>query len=438
MKPANSLERDLFDKRNNYYQMGAADIFSAEPLCDAITTKTAIIGGGYAGLAVAMGLLERGQSDIVLLESNEIGFGASGRNGGFVFGGYSLDEATLLKKLGNNTGRWAYQITTEAVDLIRHRINQHDIACDMVEGGVILANWFNDLDTLPRQQAFFADQLETQWQYLSSETLSNLLRTDRYSDGLLEPNAFHFHPLKYAKHLARLISQTDAKIYEKTPAIEIKATHNGYRITTPQAHVNAEQVVLACGGYFNKLHPHVARAVLPISTYIMVTEPLESALSQSINTQAAIYDTRFAFDYYRPLPDTRLLWGGRISIKTRDPAAVTKLLRRDLGKVYPELVDAKIDYAWGGRMGYTRHQMPIIGQSKPNLWHITGFGGHGVAPTTAFGELVAEAIAHKGTDYQPFNRFPRCYAGGYAGLAAAQLTYWALQTQDWIQERLTS
>ncbi len=101
-----------------------------------------------------------------------------------------------------------------------------------------------------------------------------------------------------------------------------------------------------------------------------------------IDTRAAVYDTRFAFDYYRPLPDTRILWGGRISVRDRAPEVIARLLRRDLLKVYPQLHDVRIDYAWGGLMSYARHKMPQIGRGADGVWHAVGFGGHGMAPTT--------------------------------------------------------
>src|SRR3990167_6187706 len=111
-----------------------------------------------------------------------------------------------------------------------------------------------------------------------------------------------------------------------------------------------------------------------------------------MRTQAAVYDTRFAFDYYRPLADTRLLWGGRISIQDRTPGQVQRLLRADLVRVYPQLADVKISHAWSGLMSYARHKMPQIGRLPNGLWYAMGFGGHGVAPTTLAGEVLAQAL----------------------------------------------
>src|SRR5690606_23088291 len=107
-----------------------------------------------------------------------------------------------------------------------------------------------------------------------------------------------------------------------------------------------------------------------------------------------VYDTRFAFDYYRPLQDSRILWGGRISILDRNPEAIARLLKADLVSVYPQLEDVEIQYSWGGLMSYGRHQMAQIGQDADGIWHAVGFGGHGMAPTTVAGEVLADAIAN--------------------------------------------
>jgi gamma-glutamylputrescine oxidase len=209
----------------------------------------------------------------------------------------------------------------------------------------------------------------------------------------------------------------------------------GFIVHTPQGAVDARHVVMAGGGYARNVHAKVERAVLPIATYVMATEPLGARLQDAIDTRAAVYDTRFAFDYYRPLPDTRILWGGRISVRDRAPEAIARLLRRDLLKVYPQLHDVRIDYAWGGLMSYARHKMPQIGRGADGVWHAVGFGGHGMAPTTVSGELLAAAIAGERPVPEAFAAFGLTPAYGALGLAAAQLTYTAMQTRDALAAR---
>jgi len=389
-----------------------------------------IIGGGLAGLSTALGLVERGVRDVVVLEAQQVGFGASGRNGGFVFGGYSLDCADLLRILGAARARELYALTTDAVDLMRRRITRYGIECDATHAGVILANWFDEPARLEAQRRLMKESFGVDWEPVDPATLATQLKSNRYHGGLLEHNAFHFHPLKYVLGVAAAVADAGAQIYEHSPVVRLQQQGSGFLVETAEGAVEARQVVMAGGGYVRNVYPRVERAVLPIATYVMATEPLGARLKDAIDTSAAIYDTRFAFDYYRPLPDTRILWGGRISVLNREPQAIARLLRRDLLKVYPQLHDVRIEYAWGGLMSYARHKMPQIGQSADGVWYAVGFGGHGMAPTTVSGELLAAAIAGERPVPEAFAAFGLTHTFGTLGLATAQLTYTAMQARD--------
>ena len=155
------------------------------------SAEVVIIGGGVMGLSIAYQLARRGVRDVVVLESEAVGHGASGRNGGFVFGGFSLDCARLLEQQGPERARAMYALTRRAVQTIRDRIARHAIACDAVEGGVVLANWFDDPAPLLRRQQLMARHFDTQWEYLTHERLGDYTRSARYADGLLEPDPAH-------------------------------------------------------------------------------------------------------------------------------------------------------------------------------------------------------------------------------------------------------
>jgi gamma-glutamylputrescine oxidase len=372
-------------------------------------------------LNTALGLAERGARDVILLEANEIGHGASGRNGGFVFGGFSRGEESLLRELGPHRARALYQGTTGAVSLIRRRIDQYGIDCDVGDAGVIWANWFRDQDVLHYGE---------HWEWLPQDELRRRIRTTRYHDGLFERHAFHFHPLKYARGVADAARGQGVAIHEHSPARGLQRAGKQWIVQTPHGEVLAETVVLACGGYLARLQPRVDAAVLPIATYVMVTEPLGSRMGEVLTTDAAVYDTRFAFDYYRPLTDTRLLWGGRISVLDRSPEAVKRLLYRDLLKVFPQLKGVRIDYAWSGLMSYARHQMPQIGQIDEGLWLAQAFGGHGVAPTTFAGEVLAAALAEGDIRWREFADYGLVSAMKPAGFLGAQLSYWWAEFKD--------
>lgn len=419
---------------NDSYYRATAGTDSHAALSEPADAAICIVGGGFAGLATALSLIERGERNVVVLEAQTVGYGASGRNGGFVFGGYSLGERGLAASVGVAEARKLYQLTLDAVSLIRQRIDKYKIACDARYAGVYLANWFDDDRLLDVQQRFMSDTLGAEWQRYSRKELAERLNSQRYFGGLFEANAFHFHPLKYAQGVARAIVAGGGRVHEQSRVTQIVADGAGWRVVTPAGQVKAREVVICCGGYIERLYPALASAILPIATYVMVTEPLGERLQAAMQTGAAVYDTRFAFDYYRPLPDTRLLWGGRISIRERGAPEVARLLYADMLKVYPQLAGTRVDYAWSGLMSYGRHKMPQLGRLPNGLWYGMGFGGHGVGPTTLAGELLARGLIGDAVALHGFAPWGLPGTGGAAGLLAAQLAYWYYELRDWLRE----
>lgn len=387
-----------------------------------------------------MGLLERGVRSVCLLEAERVAHGASGRNGGFVFGGYSLGEARLVEQVGPAAARRMYARTVAAIELIRRRIVRHAIACDPVEEGVIWANWFRDPAVLEARRRVLQEAYGVHWEPIAPQTLYGMVASRRYTGGLWERNAFHMHPLNYALGLTEAIAAAGGKVFEQSPALALEPVNGAWRVRTPGGSVLAQHVVLACGGYLAGIHPGIDRSIMPVATYVMVTEPLGERLQGIFpGTRAAVYDTRFAFDYYRPLADSRLLWGGRISIRDRSSAQVASLLKKDLLKVFPQLEGVRIEHSWSGLMGYPRHEMPQIGPLQAGLWCLQGFGGHGVATTTAGGEVMASAIAEGGREYLDYQKYGLQPTYKPLGLYATQGWYAWLQWKDlWreVRERL--
>jgi len=420
----------------SYYRATAAPYEPYLPLGGRHETRVVVVGGGYAGLNVALGLAERGVRDVTLLEREQVGFGASGRNGGFVFAGYSLGEQALLDQLGEARARALFGLTTAAVRRIRERVAEYAMACDVVDEGVIWANWFRDPGVLRERQRLLADHYDTHWEWLPKDALRERVCSARYTDGLYERNALHLHPLNYAIGLAAAAAGQGVRIHENSDVWRLRREGAHWRVETPHGVVLAEHVVLACGGYLAGLERRIDRSVLPIATYVMTTEPLGSRLGECLRTRSAVYDTRFAFDYYRPLADTRLLWGGRISIRNRSPRAVQRLLRKDLLRVFPQLGEVKIDYAWSGLMSYARHQMPQLGTDGNGLWWAQAFGGHGLAPTCAAGELLAAAIAEDDQAWREFADYGLVSTGKPLGFLAAQASYWWQEGRDWLKTQL--
>lgn len=422
----------MSDPDRNYYQTSAGPGLGLPALSGQQAAEVVIVGAGYAGLGTALSLAERGQRGVVVLEAEEVGYGASGRNGGFVFAGFSQSEDELLRQVGPVRARRLYASTQAALRLVRERIHRYAIDCDLVDQGVIWANWFRDPRVLRDRQRFLIEHYGSDWQWLSPQELQARVTSPRYHDGLFEPDALHLHPLKWARGLASAAGGLGVAIHEHSPVTGLQPQAGSWRLTTANgARIEAPQVVLACGGYLAGLVPRIDRSVLPIATYAMATEPLGERLQTIFpGTRAAVYDSRFAFDYYRPLADTRLLWGGRISILDRSPAAVARLLSADLARVFPQLGAVRIDSAWSGLMSYARHQMPELGQIEPGLWYAQAFGGHGQATTIAAGEALAAALTEGEVALDDYRAFGLPWAGKPFGLLAAQCSYWLAQSRD--------
>ena len=398
------------------------------PLAGTLRCSTAVIGAGLAGLSTALELAERGAEDIVVVDRGDVAEGASGRNGGFVFAGFSLDPHALAAQQGEEAARRMHGWTRDAVETVRRRCREHDVP--MHETGIVLADWFADDARLGALQDRLARTLDFELDWIPTERMKEWVVSDRYGAGLLESRAFHFHPLAYARALASRIEQLGGKVHVESPATRISSHDGSWRVETPDGRLDAQRVVLATGGYDRQLLPRAQRCVQPVGTYVAVTEPLGDELGALIPSGAAVYDTRFAFDYYRPLPDGRLLWGGRISTADRDPAAVERLLRRDLTRVFPSLSGVRFSHSWGGWMSYARHQMPVLGEFRPGLWLALAFGGHGMAPTALAGRVLAEAMSGDPERLHAFSSYGPTWAGGPFGRVAVQAVYWWKQLRD--------
>jgi gamma-glutamylputrescine oxidase len=227
-----------------------------------------------------------------------------------------------------------------------------------------------------------------------------------------------------------VLRDAGVRLHERSRVRRLARDGAGWRIDTGAAQLRCRRVVVCCGGYLGGLVRTLERATLPIATYVMATEPLGERLLDAMRTQAAVFDTRFAFDYYRPLPDTRILWGGRMSTRSRSEPELARLLHGDLLRVYPQLAGVKVTHAWGGLMSYARHAMPHIGCLPDGVWYALGFGGHGVAPTTLGGEVLAQAITGEAPIPPQLAAYGLQPTFGRAGLAGVQLLYWALQARD--------
>jgi gamma-glutamylputrescine oxidase len=422
----------MSDDIDSYYTRTANSAPARSPLAGEVEADVCVVGGGLAGLSTALSLVERGHS-VVVLEARRVAWGASGRNGGFVGPGYPVDVDRVIKRVGSAQVRRLFALTLDAVALIRQRIDRYAIDCAPVHSGMLQAWWTDDPDEPRRVRDRLQETLSLELEFWPRNRVREILLTRRYHDALYYPRTSHFHPLNYALGVAAAIEAAGGRIYESSPAIELQLDEPEKRVRTAGGRVGARCIVMACGGYIDGLHPKLSSAIRPIATWVMVTEPLGERLQTAIRGDHCVIDSRFDFDYYHPLPDTRILWGGGITVRRRDPVRLREIMLAKLLAVYPQLRGVRVETAWSGLMGYSRHRMVQVGEVSPGLWYAMGFGGHGMGTTTMAGELVASAIVEGDERYRWFTPFGLAWTGGPFGLAAVEATYRWYRFRDWLK-----
>jgi len=396
-----------------------------------IEVETCIIGGGLAGINIALELANRGHS-VALVEAHKIGWGASGRNGGFVVPGYALGAEDLIKKVGVNHTRQLYSLINDAMQKIKYRVKKYKIDCGPISNGQLKLSLNGDKKGLQKYHNFVSKEVGLDVEYWKKDRVREAVISDYYNDGVLYKSAFQFHVLNYVRGIADAAVGHGAQIFEQSRVKKVKQNTAQKVVTVENGNtVTAKNIVYACSGYIGKLSWNLANSIVPVSTYVMNTEPLGERMKDVIRVPYALLDNRFANDYYRPLSDTRILWGGRVSVFDPKPEDVSKMLHHDMIQVFPQLKDIKVESAWGGYMGYSRHKMPQIGMTAPGVWHCTAFGGYGLAATTVGGAVMAGAITGEDNSYDLFRPFGLEFTGGsFIAPAVTQTMYWGYQLAD--------
>ncbi|WJF92066.1 FAD-binding oxidoreductase [Paraburkholderia bonniea] len=420
----------------SYYAATANDSTRHAPLDTALNVDVCVIGAGLTGISTALNLVERGHS-VAVLEAAKVGWAASGRNGGQMIGGYACDIDTFSPYLSADELRQVWSMGQETLAQIRARIERHQIDCDLTPGYLTVANKTRDTVALRQaqdaaQRRFGHDRLR----YIERGELGRYVQSSRYLGGLFDPDSGHLHPLNYTLGLARAATAAGARIFEDSRATAIRREASGHhRIDTARGSVRAQFVVLACNAYLGALAPDVARKIMPVGTYVVTTEALDPARASALMpAHAAVCDSRFVLDYFRPLPDRRLLWGGKVSYSTREPRQLAEAMRRDLLKTFPQLADVKLDYTWGGFVDITRNRAPHFGRLSPSVYFAQGFSGHGVNTTGLAGELIAAAIHGQAERFDLFARVQhRDFPGGpWLRMPALVLAMAWYRMRDWL------
>lgn len=420
--------KDLTGYPQSYYAATAVRVRDDAPLEGQVHADVCVIGGGFTGLSAALNLAERGL-DVVLLEAERIGFGASGRCGGLIGSGQRIEVLDAEKQFGLERSRLLWDFAEEAKADIRERVEQHNIACDLQRGQLLGVHKKRYLGHAREM----ADALAERYDYpfcaaLSAEEAQQRVATTDFLEGLYDSEALVLHPLNYSLGLARAAAERGVRIYENSRVLKYSQTDPAI-VETDKGAVKARFVVLACNGYLGKLEPRMAGKMMPINNFMIATEALDAARAKAlINGRFGVHDTRFVVDYFRLSEDNRLLFGGGENYRAGFPRDIAKFVRPYMLKLFPQLQDVAIDYAWGGTLAVTVNRLPHIGRLEPNVFFGQGYSGHGISTATFAGKVIAEAVTGTASKFDvladlPVHTFPGGTLLRYPGMLLGMLYY---------------
>lgn len=398
---------------DSYYAASANPSPQRAPLEGDVQCDVCVIGAGITGSMAALHLAQQGFK-VVVLESHQVGWGASGRSGGQAIIGYNKTVREIASLVGPDDAKKLWDLGLIAKDLVVETVATHAIECDLKWGHLMMAIKPRQLHELHT----FKDELESDCAYPGLEMLDRAearqrVGSDKYIGALKDPGSGHLHPLNYTLGLAAAAERAGAIIYENTPATHILEGAAPV-ITTAQGSVKCAHVILCANAYLEKLEPQLARKIMPVGTFMVATEPLDDALAKSlIRDDDGVVDINFVLNYWRMSADNRMLFGGRVSYSGLVPFDLKQTMGATMNKVYPQLVGTRIDYAWGGNVAITVNRLPHFGRVGKNIFFAHGFSGHGILLTGLAGKLMAEAVQGTAERFDVFTRIPHMsFPGG--------------------------
>jgi hypothetical protein len=402
--------------RDSYYEATASRPLADDPLLEGMhEADVCVIGAGFAGLSVALECRARGLS-VIVVDAHRPGRGASGRNGGQTLVGFAKDEV-IEQQLGLDGARAAWALSVEGVALVRERIARYGIDCDFTPGYLTVAT---KPKRVPDLRAWM-DAASTRWGYtqlswLDTDAIRERIASRNYLAGVYDPFSGHLHPLKYCLGLADAARRDGAMLFAHSPVMEVLCGPRPV-VRTATGEVRC-RFVAACGNATigAVLPASIASRIAPIASYIVATEPLGQARADAlIKGRAAVCDNNFFLDYYRLSADHRLLFGGRASSTGASPVQLGEEIRQRMIGVFPQLSDARVEFAWGGFVDVTRNRAPDFGRIDPNYYYVQGFSGHGVALTGIAGRTIAQAMAGEAAAFDLFAKIRHArFPGGPA------------------------
>jgi glycine/D-amino acid oxidase-like deaminating enzyme len=368
----------------------------------------AIVGGGYTGLAAALTLGRRG-AQVALLERHGIGWGASGRNGGFVLPGFQRGLAELVARVGETRARELFEWSLEAVGALEALLGAEGIECGYVRrGSVLLAARPGHLAGLEEERHCLERVAGHLTEVLGPGEIRREIGSRAYHGGLVDPAGGALHPGRYCAGLAASAAGAGAGLYPGTDVTAIRRSAGGFELGTSGGPLRAREVLVATDGYTGPPFGRLRRRVIPVGSYLIATTPLQPTLAARLVPGGRVLsDTRNLLYYFRLSPDGRMVFGGRTSMTPIGTARAARVLGRAMRGVFPELSATPVDFAWSGSVGFTLDRMPHAGRLD-GVHYALGYCGHGVALATWLGRRMGEALAGQGRipDLGPLRAVP--------------------------------
>ena len=414
-----------------WYHASAKRPFArTSPLVGELTADVVIIGAGFTGVSAALDLAAAGLN-VVVLEANEVGAGASGRNGGLACSGWRHDQKWLEARMGREDARRLWLLAEDAKADLLARMHDFHIDADWTPGQVFAAHTPRLMQELDNDANHMARAYGYETPHrLDKEQVAHALGSSAYQGGWRDPSAGHVHPLKLLYGLMQAALGAKASLHEYSRVIEVGSDGGKRFAKTSTGRVVADHILLCGDGYLDGIEPDVEARVLPIGSFIIATEPLPVD-SQILPLHDSAMDTRFVVNYWRRTAERRLIFGGGEKYTPSWPTDIESFVRRNLVKIYPELSGIQVTHAWGGALGITPTRLPYLRQIRPGLLSASGYSGQGVVLAPYFGRILAACVLSQHRDYDVVSRMPVPeFPGGRAlrwPLLTAAMTWYALR-----------
>jgi gamma-glutamylputrescine oxidase len=379
-----------------------AEVEGCEPVAADMDVDVAVIGAGYTGLSTAYHLAKEQGIRAHVLEAHRVGWGCSGRNGGFCSIGIGKEDfSDWTARFGLETAKRVFEQGLEAVRSAKRLIETENLDVDRSpEGGLELAHRPNRMAEMAARQRQLHDLFGIECRLLDKAELERDHLVSREAHGaLIHEEGFALNALKYCRGMARAAQRHGAVLHGASPVTDWLRDGARHLLKTPGGTVRARQVVIAGNGYTgDRLHPSTRGRLLPALSNIIVTRELTPAERASVNWKSylKIWDSRMLLFYYRLLPENRVLFGARGGIEDtlESNHRQKQWLERRFAEMFPPLARVETEYYWRGWVCLSADKNPHVGSTDDGTVHYAlAYIGSGVALATYCGRLLAARLA---------------------------------------------